>query len=407
MMGKTVRARRAAALVAATALTIGFAACGDTGGESSAAGAGGGGGGDGPIRVGISNPMSGPGGVYAPLGKGMKAYLEYQNDQGGIDGRKIEVEMLDSAQSASGGATSVRNLLNKEPFLLGIVGSAPFQAATSVLRAQAPDVPVFAIGNAAVVAQAKLPSAYGEYPNYTQECFFDAQYAIEQLKATKIAVVYQDDAVGQGAGKECPDFARGAGASSATAIALPPTTTDYGSIAAKVRSSGADVAMVYALAGNVAGLQKAASSQGYDGEWITFSSNFDESYLKLAGAAGEGTYVDSWLEPIDADTPAAKLFRDEIGKRATNSDSTLGAAGWTMGAVAVHAMNKVAEGGSELTQKSFTDALKQIDGESIALAPDVSYAGGDQSTFVRSLAMYRVKDGALEKVSDPAPIPTP
>jgi branched-chain amino acid transport system substrate-binding protein len=410
VMGSTWR--KSAGSIAAVVTVIGLTACGQSssdggsassGTSASTAAASGGT----PLKVGISNPMSGAGGSYAALGQGMQAYLEYQNEQGGVAGHKLDVQMLDSGESSSGGATTVRKLLNDDPFMLGIVGSTPFQAASSVLKSQAPDVPVFSMGNAAVVKQANLPSAYGEYPDYTTECFYDAKYAIDNLKASKIAVVYEDDAVGQGAGKECPGFVTKSGATSVGAIAVPPTATDFGPIAAKIKSSGADTVLIYGLSSVVAGVQKAASAVGYEGNWVTFSSNFDDSYLKLAGPAAEGTYVDSWLEPVDADTPAAQLFREQIKKRAPNAQSSLGAAGWTMGAVAVHAMEQAVANGTELTTQSFTDALNQIDGESIGLAPSVSYAGDDHSTFVHSLAMYQVKDGKLVKVADPSPIPAP
>lgn len=357
------------------------------------------------LVIGISNPMSGPAALYGELGYGMKAYLDYTNDRGGVNGYTFDVKLLDSAESAAGGAATVRRLLGEDPFLVEVTGSSPFQAAISVLKSEAPELPVFSMSNAAVIAKSGLRNAYGVYPNYTRECYFHVDFAVKKLKRKNIAIVYEDDAVGQGAGANCPGYAKRNGASSVTAIALPPTTTDFGAIAARIKDSKAQVVLIYALAGLVAGTQKAGAAVGYNGAWVTFSSNFDDSYVQIAGSASEGTYVDSWLEPLTSGSPEANLFNTEIRNRRSQATSTLGAAGWTTGAVVVSAIRDATRGGKQLTQASFFRALNSIKNRKIGLAPSVTYTGRDHTTFVRNLAVYRVVNGKFRLVAAPAPVP--
>ena len=47
------------------------------------------------VVVGVTTPLSGPAALWGVTGAGMKAWADYVNDQGGVNGRKIKVVLKD------------------------------------------------------------------------------------------------------------------------------------------------------------------------------------------------------------------------------------------------------------------------------------------------------------------------
>src|SRR3974390_2613242 len=71
------------------------------------------------IKVGNTMPYSGPGSVYAIIGKTYSAYFRMINDQGGINGRKINFISYDDAYSPPKTVEQVHKLVESdEVFLL-------------------------------------------------------------------------------------------------------------------------------------------------------------------------------------------------------------------------------------------------------------------------------------------------
>ena len=51
------------------------------------------------IKIGQTNPFSGPASAYATIGKTQAAYMKMINDKGGVNGRKINLIQYDDAYS--------------------------------------------------------------------------------------------------------------------------------------------------------------------------------------------------------------------------------------------------------------------------------------------------------------------
>lgn len=118
---RTRRSRRIAPVALASASLLLLAACG--GGSLSEGGEGGGG--DGPVKIGLSVPLSG---VYAALGEdmtqGFELYLD-END-GQLGGRDIEVVKADEGETPQTGVPATSKLVtqNDVSAVVGIVSSA-------------------------------------------------------------------------------------------------------------------------------------------------------------------------------------------------------------------------------------------------------------------------------------------
>lgn len=355
------------------------------------------------IVIAISGPTAGAAAINSALPLGTKAFLDWV---GGVNGHSFEVNVLNNDSTAVGGVTTVRRHIQSNPDVLVINGSAAYAAAVNVLKTEAPDLPTFVTASAAVIARGGFKNAYGVNPNYTRECYFHAKYAKEKLKATNIAIVWQNDAVGQDVGKNCPNYAmKRQGIAKVTSIPLANTTTDYGPIAAQIKESGAQVVLVYAFAALLNGTQKASQAVGVNSKWMTFSTN-DIPYINLAGPLAEGVYIDQFLLPMDADNPQMKSFREQMTKRVGESSlSSLGATGWTIGAIIANAARKATANGKPFTKEAFTAELNKLQNKRLGAAENVTYAGKDHTTFVRTLSLYQVKNGKMVLVQKASPVP--
>src|SRR5437764_9503269 len=69
------------------------------------------------IKIGQTVPFSGPASAYASIGKTQAAYLRMINDQGGINGRKLNLIQYDDAYSPPKTVEQVRKLVESDEVL--------------------------------------------------------------------------------------------------------------------------------------------------------------------------------------------------------------------------------------------------------------------------------------------------
>ena len=67
------------------------------------------------IKIGNTNPYSGPASAYGTIGKAIGAYFKKVNDEGGVNGRKINYLTLDDGYSPPKAVEMVRRLVEQDP----------------------------------------------------------------------------------------------------------------------------------------------------------------------------------------------------------------------------------------------------------------------------------------------------
>src|SRR3954453_8756234 len=90
------------------------------------------------IKIGQTVPFSGAYSVYANIGKTQAAYIKMINNQGGVNGRKINLIQYDDAYSPPKTVEQVRKLVEGDEVLLTfqIIGTAPNAAVQKYLNAK-------------------------------------------------------------------------------------------------------------------------------------------------------------------------------------------------------------------------------------------------------------------------------
>jgi branched-chain amino acid transport system substrate-binding protein len=365
------------------------------------------------ISVGISNIESGSAAFFRDMGMGAKYYMMYRNSIGGVAGYKFDVDVLDNQLTPAGGAQTVRQFLAAQKFLIIIVGTPSATGAFSILEQEGRNVPVLTTGATALIeklrSEGKLANVYGEFPNFDKGSLFDMAFLVKDLGKKKVAIVYEDSAVGQGAGKIAPPYAQSIGATTVEAIPVAPTSTNLSPVAARLKAADIEAVDVVARAGLLVALQKAAAAIDYHPTWMSYAPNFSTSYLSIAGEVMEGTYFQSFLEPLsDEASPTVKTFKEQMQKFDAKAYNEVAQAGWVLGEVTAAAIEKATQQGKQpLTQASFMEALNGFGGQRVGMALGVGYTASDHSTMSSVLSVYQVRGGKFTLVSQPRPIPSP
>jgi branched-chain amino acid transport system substrate-binding protein len=154
---------------------------------------------DNEIKIGNTMPYSGPASGYSAIGKSLAAYFAMINDQGGINGRKINFISRDDAYSPPKTVEVVRKLIEEEQVLLLFqsLGTPPNLAIRGYLNDN--NIPQLFVGSGADQWNdpKRYPWTMGWQPSYGTEARIFARYVLDNLPEAKIAVLYQNDDFGK------------------------------------------------------------------------------------------------------------------------------------------------------------------------------------------------------------------
>ena len=151
------------------------------------------------IKIGQTMPYSGPASAYGTIGKVEAAYFKKINDEGGINGRKIEFISLDDGYSPPKTVEMVRRLVEQDEVLLvfGPLGTPSNTAIHKYMQAKKVPHLFLATGATKWDDPKGNPWTMGWQPNYQTETTIYAKHILKEKPNAKIAVLYQNDDYGK------------------------------------------------------------------------------------------------------------------------------------------------------------------------------------------------------------------
>ena len=151
------------------------------------------------IKIGNTNPYSGPASAYGTIGKVIAAYFKKVNDDGGVNGRKINFVTLDDAYSPPKTVEMVRRLVEQDQVaaLFQTLGTPSNSAIHKYLNQQKVPMLFVATGATKWGDPKNFPWTMGFQPNYQTEGHIYAQYVQKNVKDAKIGILYQNDDYGK------------------------------------------------------------------------------------------------------------------------------------------------------------------------------------------------------------------
>jgi len=196
------------------------------------------------IKIGNIMPYSGPASAYGVIGRTEAAYFRKINDEGGINGRKINFISYDDAYSPPKAVEQARKLVEDDEVLLIFqsLGSANNSAIQKYMNTKKVPQLFVATGSAKWNDPTNFPWTMGWQPNFQDEARIYAKYILKEKPDAKIVVLYQNDDFGKDYLKGLKD---GLGNKASSMIlaedAYEPVEPSIDSHIVKMKSLNADV----------------------------------------------------------------------------------------------------------------------------------------------------------------------
>src|SRR5216684_112087 len=151
------------------------------------------------IKIGNTNPYSGPASAYGTIGKALGAYFKKVNDEGGINGRKINYISHDDAYSPPKTVEMIRRLVEQDQvaFVFQTLGTPTNSAIHKYMNQQKVPHLFVATGATKWNDPKNFPWTMGFQPNYQTEGRIYAQYILKNIPNAKVGILFQNDDYGK------------------------------------------------------------------------------------------------------------------------------------------------------------------------------------------------------------------
>lgn len=336
---KVTSHHRIGALALASCLTL--TGCMSAGSSGSAAD------GDDTINIGISLPLTGD---FSEPGKGVQrgyeAWADYVNENGGLLGREVELTILDDQSNADRVASDYEKLINQDGVDL-IFG--PFSTRLVVPAAQVAQDYGFLFVEPAGAAEEVFTQGFDNL-FYAAPAVADDHYnyladAIEAMPADErpetAAYAAMDDPFAMGTAYGLKSRLEEMGVETVVDEVYPPNTTDFGSIAAKIADSNADVVVGGTQYQDAVNLIVALRQLDYQPRMAAFSTApTNPEFPEAIGEETEGILSPTGYTP-EADFPTNAEFVEFYTEKHGSPPNEDEANAWTTGQVVAAAVEAV------------------------------------------------------------------
>ena len=281
------------------------------------------------IKIGNTNPYSGPASAYGVIGKTITAYLNKINAEGGINGRKINFISYDDGYSPPKTVEQVRKLIESDEVLLlfQTLGTPSNTAIQKYMNAKKVPQLFVATGATKWNDPKHFPWTIGWQPNYQSEGHIYAQYLLKTHPNGKVGILYQNDDYGKDYVKGLKDGLNG---KLPIISEQPYETTDptVDSQMINLKASGADVFFNVTTPKFAAqAIKKAAEIEWKPVHLLNNVSNSLGSVLKPAGLDNSKgilttVYLKDPTDPTWKDDPAYREWLAFMDKYYPDGDKT-------------------------------------------------------------------------------------
>ncbi len=272
------------------------------------------------VSIGGTFPLTGVASLYKTIPAAEKAYFDYTNAQGGVNGRKIDFTILDDAYDPSKTVPLTQQLVEQDHVfaVFGSLGTAPNLAIWSYLNTNKVPQVLVATGDSYWGFSAKkYPWTIGWQPDYPGEGKIYGKYIAANMPNAKIGVLYQNDAYGK---NYYAGLRVGLGAKKSQIVSAQSYDVTETSLAQQIlalKAAGADTFVVFATPSPTITALVTATKVGWSP--TTFINNVSANRLFLLAAAANGANVDGVISSTYLVSPTYAPQANSAGVKLANS----------------------------------------------------------------------------------------
>ena len=344
------------------------------------------------IKLGTTGPLSGS---LSLLGQGVRdgveTYINFVNDQGGVNGRKIELIAEDDGYDPMRAVASAKKLIEQDR-VIGLISpvGTPSNAAM-VPYVQEKKVPLFApYAFSHTLTNPTKRYVFTTLPEVRIQAAVLADYLANTLKRSKIAVIYQNDDFGQDAVLGFEERLKKINVP-VTKLPFDRGSTNFSGVVAQARQSGAEDVVFFGIPRDAALIMKEANKMGWKPQFSGHNALGDPQTFTLAGASlVEGAIAVAVMEPLDSAKPEVAQFVAHQKKyMPKTTPTTYSMHGYNAAQIFVEAIKRVQ---GEPTSEKIVAELEKLKGMNTGLMAPVTFST-DQHAGSLAAAFMRAKSG--------------
>ncbi len=314
------------------------------------------------IRIGVISDKENPSVPLPTVGieESVKAFVEFCNAAGGINGRTLELKTYDSMITATDDVT--KQACNDD--LFAIVGSGSVQDQLGIETRVGCGLPE--VGAYSATSNRSESELFFQPVPATQSQHYNVgpcQYAAEQFPddITKAAIVYTDLPTASVRAQQIKDNCTAeAGFEFVADIAVPFGETNFGPVIEEMQSAGVTYFTMVSAASEMLSVLREANTQGLEFNVIDLGQQYYDRAVG-AEALANGAHVLTNTVPFsetDA-TPALGLYTEWMGETGAGEDkiTSLGVQAFSAGLLFATAVDSL---GNDITRDSLVTALEGI-----------------------------------------------
>jgi len=352
------------------------------------------------ILIGQWGPQTGPAAPWGAVARGTDLLVKIINQEGGINGRKFKYFLRDdSYQPAKTKAIAKEFVEQIGVFaVVGGVGVATGMTARDYLMENKVPwyAPVTGVYEWITPIQKYL---FALYPLYDDEAYTLTEYLHEKLGYKKLAMFYQNDDYGKQGVQGVERYLMRKKLSLVAKISAEMTDRDLSTHALKLKNSGAEAVVMWAMPTHAALILAETAKIGFKPQWATSSTLSDAALMmQITKGLWAGMINSFFGELPDSNAPLMVKYREWHKKLAPQER-------WGVFYYAGIIFSEpffegVRRAGRDLTPETWVKAMETIK-DFKGIGPPVTYAGLKDRQGGKHVFYGKVRpDGSTEKLTD-------
>ncbi len=247
----------------------------------------------GPVKIGLSVPLSGassdPG---EQISRGARLAADLVNKSGGINGRKIELDVQDDAANPTNGVALLDRFAQE-----GVVGAVGYYNSAVALAAQKPaeekKIPLMVQG---INSDINNPWTYHSVATDSEQAR-GATIFLKDRGSSKFAIMTDTSAFGTSALKQLNIALKNAGLTPAASETFEVDASDLTPQLLRIKNANADAIILFTIGAPMARTMQGLQQIGYKVPVVGNFTAADSAVSRIGGTAVDGLYYQDMVHP--------------------------------------------------------------------------------------------------------------
>jgi len=279
-----------------------------------------------PLRIGSSMPLTGALAAHAQLlASGARLYVDLVNQRGGVNGTRVEFDVLDDGFNPSKAAENCRTLIMDRDVVALLLNPGTAQVAAALPMIQETGTPLFGpVTGTPALRKLKIPQLFHVRASFRDELRHIVHHA-RTIGVQRMALFHTDDALGKSVLEELQDLLGSAGSRLAAVAGVPFRDGNIVQAAKDVWQHQPQAIVVGAAGSNFGKFVAAYRALGGAPPQVYGLSVVDPSPLgsEIAGAARGVVLTQIMPSARSTVVPIVREYREALAKARPGAEPTV------------------------------------------------------------------------------------